>query len=67
MQPNPLYFRDCRRKIDYILAFEEHPDKDEEWREKRRKKREQFERNLTEEGLELEQEDPDVLSLSCTR
>ena len=59
-QPKPLYFRDGRRQIDYILAYQEHPDKEEEWREKRKDKREHFERNLTEQGLELEQEDFDV-------
>ena len=59
-QPKPLYFRDGRRKIDYILAYQEHPDKEDEWQEKRKDKREHFERNLKEQGLELEQEDFEV-------
>ena len=59
-QPKPLYFRDGKRKIDYILAYQEQPEKPPDWREKRREKREHFEKNLKERGLELEQEDFEV-------
>ncbi|XP_028396374.1 anoctamin-4-like [Dendronephthya gigantea] len=59
-QPKPLYFRDGRRKIDYILAYQDYPDKPMEWQEKRKDKREHFEANLKEYGLELEQEDFDA-------
>jgi hypothetical protein len=64
-QPKPLYFRDCRRKIDYILAYQEHPDKPADWQEKRKDKREFFEKNLKEHGLELEQEDFEVSLKFC--
>ena len=60
-----MYFRDGRRKIDYILAYQEYPDKPQEWQEKRKDKRELFQRNLEEKGLELEQEDFEVRFKRC--
>ena len=55
-----MYFRDGRRRIDYILAYKEYPDKPIEWQDKRKDKRQHFRRNLEELGLELEDEDSDV-------
>ena len=53
-----LFFRDGVRRIDYVLAFtEKENDKDAE---KKKEKRETFERNLEEEGLQLEYEDKKV-------
>eukprot|EP00111_Clytia_hemisphaerica_P002798 TCONS_00007881-protein len=49
-------FRDGKRKIDYILAYEPF-DMDEARRKNRASKREMFEENLRGLGLELETED----------
>ncbi|XP_033101600.1 anoctamin-4-like isoform X5 [Anneissia japonica] len=50
-----IFFRDGKRKIDYVLAYKLKGD--EEYDAKRGRKRKQFELNLKEEGLELEYED----------
>ena len=58
-----LYFRDGKRLIDFVLAFETPADADdqkEEEKEKQRElaeKRKVFEENLQTSGLELEHED----------
>ena len=58
-----LYFRDGKRLIDFVLAFETPADADdqkEEEKEKQRElaeKRKVFEENLQKAGLELEHED----------
>ena len=49
-----LFFRDGVRRIDYILAFTDTEDP------KKLERRETFEKNLHEEGLELEYEDKQV-------
>lgn len=49
-----LFFRDGVKKIDYILAYE--PDDDPKKEERRRT----FQKNLVEEGLELEHEGKEV-------
>ncbi|XP_046840344.1 anoctamin-5-like [Xenia sp. Carnegie-2017] len=52
-----LCFLDEKRRIDYVLAYEEHSDKSTEWQEKRKEKRKHFEAHLKKQGLQLEQED----------
>ena len=62
-----MFFRDGKRRIDYVLAFTEKEDKpsgkDAEKESKKKEKRELFEENLRKEGLELEYEDKKV---SCS-
>ncbi len=60
-----MFFRDGKRRIDFVLAFSEREDKptknkDVERESRRREKRELFEKNLAAEGLELEYEDKKV-------
>lgn len=47
-----LFFRDGKRKIDYVLAYEPGDSEDP----KKEQRRNTFEKNLVEEGLELEHE-----------
>lgn len=54
--PNTLFFRDGKRRIDYILAYEIDTGKDEDWQQKREEKRSEFEANLVKAHLELEAE-----------
>ena len=49
-----LYFRDGKRRIDYILAYEDQED------EKKEERRKYFENELVKGGLELEYEDKKV-------
>ncbi|CAH1799995.1 unnamed protein product, partial [Owenia fusiformis] len=49
-----LYFRDGKRKIDYVIAYKEGSGNSED---KKRERRETFQANLHDEGLELEVED----------
>lgn len=51
--------------VDYILAYQEYPEKSEDWQEKRKNKRKSFEDKLKEQGLELEQEDFEVSYNIC--
>lgn len=51
-----LVFRDGKRKIDYVLAYE--PEDEEDLKKEQRRKT--FEKNLVEEGLELEHEGKEV-------
>ncbi|XP_020601882.1 anoctamin-4-like isoform X1 [Orbicella faveolata] len=51
-----LFFKDGKRRIDYILAYEIDTTKDREWQQKREEKRIAFEANLERENLELEAE-----------
>ncbi|XP_067035290.1 anoctamin-5-like isoform X1 [Acropora muricata] len=53
---NTLFFRDGKRRIDYILAYEIDTGKDEDWQQKREEKRSEFEANLVKAHLELEAE-----------
>ncbi|KAK2563653.1 Anoctamin-5 [Acropora cervicornis] len=53
---NTLFFRDGKRRIDYILAYEIDTGKDEDWQQKREEKRSEFEANLEKAHLELEAE-----------
>ncbi|XP_071550215.1 anoctamin-5 isoform X3 [Panulirus ornatus] len=46
-----LFFRDNKRRIDFILVYKDDED------EKKKERRRVFEQNLIEEGLELETED----------
>ncbi|XP_022244136.1 anoctamin-5-like isoform X2 [Limulus polyphemus] len=48
---NTLYFRDGKRRIDFVLVYKDLSDPQKE------EKRKIFEANLKEEGLELELED----------
>nr|XP_022287592.1 anoctamin-4-like isoform X1 [Crassostrea virginica] len=47
-----LFFRDGKKKIDYVLAYEPGDNEDV----KKQQRRKTFEKNLIEEGLELEHE-----------
>ena len=49
---------------DYVLAYDACEGKSEEWKEKREEKRNVFEANLVEAGLQLEREDLEV-SVIC--
>lgn len=51
-----LVFRDGKRKIDYVLAYEPEDNEDI----KKEQRRNTFEKNLIEEGLELEHEGKEV-------
>ena len=51
---NSLKFRDGERQIDFVLVYGETEDP------KKKERRETFEQNLQEEGLELEYEDKKV-------
>ncbi|XP_078583555.1 anoctamin-4-like isoform X6 [Branchiostoma floridae x Branchiostoma japonicum] len=53
-----LFFRDNKRRIDYVLAYEKNDDSKSE--EKKQQKRECYEENLRYEGLELEYEDREL-------
>lgn len=53
-----LFFRDGRRRIDMVLAYEE--DDSSEFKDRRSKARVTFEENLKAAGLELEHEDKEV-------
>ena len=60
-----MFFRDGKRRIDYVLAFTEKEDKpsgkDAEKEARKKEKRDLFEENLIKaEGLELEYEDKRV-------
>ncbi|XP_073240805.1 anoctamin-5-like [Porites lutea] len=55
-ESNTLFFKDGKRRIDYILAYEVDYDKDAEWQQKREEKRREFEANLEKANLELEAE-----------
>ena len=52
-----LYFRDGKRKIDYVLAYEPGTGSSEEAKRERRRV---FEGNLKSEGLQLEYEGKEV-------
>lgn len=49
-----LFFRDNKRRIDFVLVYKDLEDEEENQRRK------VFEQNLVEEGLELEEEDKSV-------
>ena len=51
-----LFFRDGKKKIDYVLAYEPGDNEDV----KKQQRRKTFEKNLIEEGLELEHEGKEV-------
>ncbi|XP_055378980.1 anoctamin-5 [Condylostylus longicornis] len=58
LDPESLYFRDGRKKIDMILAWEEENEGVmTEQEAKRRENRKIFQENMLKEGLELELED----------
>ncbi|XP_071112364.1 anoctamin-4-like isoform X8 [Haliotis cracherodii] len=52
--PESLYFNDGRRRIDFVLAYKTNTGSNED---KRKKRREVFEENLINEGLQLEVEE----------
>ena len=56
-----LFFRDGKRKIDFVLAYE--PDEEDEDEEKKRYRRSTFEKNIVDDGLILEHEDKEVLQI----
>ncbi|KAG5878816.1 hypothetical protein JTB14_032443 [Gonioctena quinquepunctata] len=59
--PESLYFRDGRRKIDMVLVYEEEEyGVMTEAEAKRRDRRKTFQENLVKEGLELELEHKDL-------
>ena len=58
-----LFFCGC--VLDYILAYEPY-DQDENRRKNRSSKREMFEENLKQLGLELEREDVEVIFFNFT-
>ncbi|XP_030844356.1 anoctamin-4-like isoform X4 [Strongylocentrotus purpuratus] len=51
---NDLFFKDGKRRIDFVLAYRKQESEERE--EKRVKKRQNFEANLIDEGLQLEYE-----------
>ncbi|XP_065837575.1 anoctamin-4-like isoform X2 [Oscarella lobularis] len=51
-----LFFEDGKRRIDFVLVYQEYEDKPEEWREKRRQKRHKFIERLVKEGLKWEED-----------
>lgn len=57
---NDLFFKDGKRRIDFVLAYRKQESEERE--EKRVKKRQNFEANLLEEGLQLEYENSEVMS-----
>ncbi|XP_057653870.1 anoctamin-4 [Diorhabda carinulata] len=61
LDPESLYFRDGRRKIDMVLVYEEEElGVMTEAEAKRRDRRKTFQENLVKEGLELELEHKDL-------
>ncbi|XP_023310794.1 anoctamin-4-like [Anoplophora glabripennis] len=61
LDPESLYFRDGRRKIDMVLVYEEEElGVMTEAEAKRRDRRKVFQENLVKEGLELELEHKDL-------
>ncbi|KAJ8943897.1 hypothetical protein NQ318_019505, partial [Aromia moschata] len=61
LDPESLYFRDGRRKIDMVLVYEEEElGVMTEAEAKRRDRRKTFQENLVKEGLELELEHKDA-------
>ncbi|KAJ3652368.1 hypothetical protein Zmor_018341 [Zophobas morio] len=61
LDPESLYFRDGRRKIDMVLVYEEEElGVMTEAEAKRRDNRRVFQENLVKEGLELELEHKDI-------
>ncbi|XP_046544357.1 anoctamin-4-like isoform X4 [Haliotis rubra] len=52
--PESMFFNDGRRRIDFVLAYKTNTGSNEE---KRKKRRDVFEENLRNEGLELEIEE----------
>ena len=57
-----LFFRDGKRKIDFVLAYEPHEEDEDE--EKKRYRRSTFEKNIVDDGLILEHEDKEVLHVT---
>lgn len=55
--PESLFFNDGRRRIDFVLAYKTNTGSNED---KRKKRREVFEENLRNDGLELEVEEKKV-------
>lgn len=61
LDPESLYFRDGRRKIDMVLVYEEEElGVMTEAEARRRDNRRVFQENLVKEGLELELEHKDI-------
>ncbi|XP_067675850.1 anoctamin-4-like isoform X9 [Haliotis asinina] len=56
--PESMFFNDGTRRIDFVLAYKTNTGSNEE---KRKKRREVFEENLRNEGLELEVEEKKLL------
>ncbi len=52
-----MFFNDGKRRIDFVLAYKTNTGSNEE---KRKKRREVFEENLINEGLQLETEEKKV-------
>ena len=57
---NNLFFRDGKRRIDFVLAFQTDDDSDEDWSQTRAEKRDIFQAGLEERGLQLEEESKEV-------
>lgn len=55
-----LFFRDGRRRIDYIMAYDPADDTDKDWSQSREEKRAAFEQELMDQGLQLEFEHESV-------
>lgn len=60
VEENTLYFLDGKRRIDLILAYTDKEDDDGK-EEDMRRKRQTFQENILNEGLDLEEEDKKVL------
>ena len=64
-QADTLHFWDGERKIDIVLAFEDDENGPEDIR--KAEKRKTFQRNLEEQGLELELEPSHVSMTQCEK
>lgn len=48
-----MFFKNERKRIDFIISYEDYPKSDEDY-ELRIKQKQEFEKNLIQKGLELE-------------
>jgi hypothetical protein len=51
-----VFFKDGKRRIDYVMVYQIYHDEPQDWQDKRALKRQDFFDNLKREGLELEED-----------
>ncbi|XP_062511484.1 anoctamin-7-like [Corticium candelabrum] len=51
-----VFFKDGKRRIDYVLVYQVYEEQEQEWRDKREQKRQDYFEQLKGEGLELEED-----------